>query len=408
MSTTSGNGSAKRVLIVGGGAAGITVAARLMRAGSGGAGRVEVRVQLLDPAQTHDYQPLWTLVGGGVMPREATRRRQADLIPPGVEWLQDAAASFDPERNTVTTRGGQALGYDALVVCPGLQLDWHKVKGLEGNIGRAGICSNYAYDTVNSTWEAIRAFKGGDAVFTHPATPIKCGGAPQKIMYLADEAFRNAGVRDKARIHFYSGDPAIFKSPHYGATLIKVIERKGIEPPRFKHSLKEVRVDAREAIFDDLDKKTEVVQKFDLLHVTPPMSAPDVIKQSPLAGSSGWVDVDKATCRHVKFANVYSLGDCSNLPTSKTGAAIRKQAPVVVANLLATLAGRDPNAQYDGYTSCPLVTGYGKLILAEFGYDLLPKETFPFDQNKERWSMYMLKKHVLPRLYWSGMLKGRA
>ena len=393
--------SARSVVIVGGGSAGISVAARLAKSGA------NLRIAVVDPSETHDYQPLWTLVGAGVLPREAARRREVDLIPPGVEWVREAVAEFDPDAHAVVTASGKRLSYDILVVAAGLQLDWGKVKGLEGNIGRNGICSNYAFETVNSTWAAIQSFKGGDAVFTHPATPIKCGGAPQKIMYLADDAFRRQGVRDRARIHFYSGEAAIFKVEPYANALLEVIKRKEIEAPRFKHNLKEVRVDAREAVFDDLATNTEVVQKFDLLHVTPPMSAPDFIKRSPLAASSGWVEVDKHTCRHVRHPDVFALGDCSSLPTSKTGAAIRKQAPVVAANILDVVAGREPRARYDGYSSCPLVTGYGSLILAEFDYDLKPQESFPFDQSKERLSMYMLKRHILPLLYWKGMLKGR-
>ncbi|MFN4241942.1 MAG: FAD-dependent oxidoreductase [Tepidisphaerales bacterium] len=389
------------VVIVGGGSAGISVAARLAR-------HKHVRVQVIEPSQWHDYQPLWTLVGAGVLPREASRRREADVMPDNVEWVQDAVTEFEPDQNAVVTRGGKRLTYDVLVVAAGIQVNWNLIRGLEGKIGKNGICSNYAYDTVNSTWEAIRSFTGGDAVFTQPNTPIKCGGAPQKIMYLADDAFRRQGVREKTRIHFFSGEAAIFKVEHYARTLMDVIRRKGIESLHFKHNLVEVRADAREAVFEDLTDKKEVVQHFDLLHVTPPMSAPEFIRRSPLASSAGWVEVDKYTCRHVRYPDVFALGDCSNLPTSKTGAAIRKQAPVVATNVLDVLEGREPSAKYDGYTSCPLVTGYGKLVLAEFDYDLKPKETFPFDQSKERYSMYLLKRHVLPVLYWKGMLKGRA
>jgi len=390
-----------KFLIVGGGAAGVSLAARLCAAGHAG------KVTIIEPSDVHYYQPLWTLVGAGDADRESTRRSESSVIPPGAAWVKDAAAGFDPAQNSVTLKGGAKITYDWLIVALGLQLNWGAVKGLKENMGQRGICSNYSFETVPFTWEAIRGFKGGDAVFTHPATPIKCGGAPQKIMYLADDAFRRQGVRDRAKVHFYSGEAAIFKAEHYAKALNKVIERKGLLT-HFKHDLVEVRAPSQEAVFQDLDANKEVVQHFDLLHVTPPQGPLDVMKGSPLANAGGWVDVDKETCRHVMHANVFSLGDCSSLPTSKTGAAIRKQVMVVLKNLLASVDGKPMPEKYDGYTSCPLTTGYGKLILAEFGYDLKPHETFPFDQSKERWSMYMFKKHLLPKMYWSGMLKGRA
>ncbi len=391
-----------KFLILGGGCAGITVAARLCRAGHEGA------VAIVDPSEKHYYQPLWTLVGAGAATREETQRDESSLIPAGAQWIRDAVSEFDPEHNTVRLRGGGALSYDFLVVALGIQVNWGAVKGLRDALGKGGVCSNYSYDSVNYTWELIRSFPGGDAVFTHPATPIKCGGAPQKIMYLAEDAFRRQGVRDKSRIHFFIGEPTIFKVEKYAKALNAVIERKGIGKPHFRHSLTELRAESREAVFQDLEANKEVVQHYDMIHVTPPQGPPDVIKSSALANAAGWVDVDKETLRHSKFPNVFALGDCSSLPTSKTGAAIRGQAPILVSNLLAATGGKDPAAKYDGYTSCPLVTGYGSLILAEFGYDLLPHETFPFDQGKERWSMYQLKRHVLPALYWHGMLKGRA
>lgn len=390
-----------KFLIVGGGSAGISVASRLCRAGERG------HVAVIDPAEKHYYQPLWTLVGAGILPREKTERPEAEYIPRGANWIRDAVTEFQPESNAVTLRGGKRLTYDFLIVAAGIQVDWDKVKGLRESIGRNGVCSNYGYDTVNTTWDAIRNFKGGDAVFTHPATPIKCGGAPQKIMYLAEEYFADHGVRANSRIHFYIGEPVIFKVEKYAKVLLEVIARKKIEP-HYRHNLKELRADSREAVFDDLDNKKEVVQKFDMIHVTPPQSSPDFIKKSPLANAAGFVDVDKQTTRHAKFPNIFALGDCSSLPTSKTGAAIRKQAPVTVANVLAAARGRGESQQYDGYTSCPLVTGYKSMVLAEFDYDLKPRETFPFDQGKERYSMYLLKRYALPAMYWNGMLKGRA
>jgi sulfide:quinone oxidoreductase len=226
-------------------------------------------------------------------------------------------------------------------------------------------------------------------------------------MYLADDAFRRAGVRQGSRITFASALPTLFAVPKYTPALQRVIERKGITT-KFQHNLIEVRPASREAVFLRLDQNEEVVLHYDLLHVAPPQSAPDFIKQSPLAGPTGYVDVDKHTLQHTRYPNIFALGDASNLPTSKTGAAVRMQAPVLVKNLVAAAAGQAPGGHYSGYTSCPLITGYGKVILAEFDYDLKPVETFPFDQSQERYSMYLLKRHVLPQLYWHGMLRGRA
>lgn len=389
------------VVIAGGGTAGISVAARLKLA------QPNLDVAIVEPSEHHDYQPIWTLVGGGLFDRSVSRRREADYIPTGVRWIRDRVTGFSPEGNTLSTAGGLRISYDHLVVALGIQLDWHKIKGLEGHLGKDGICSNYTYDSVESTWRFLQAFRGGNAVFTFPSTPIKCAGAPQKIMYLADDYLRKQGVRDKSKVIYASATPSIFGVKRYREALEPIVARKQIET-HFRHDLVEVRPSKREAVFRNLDTRAELVLSYELLHVVPPQSAPDVVKKSPLANADGWVEVDKFTAQHTRFPNVFSLGDNASLPTSRTGAAIRKEAPVVVENLLAHRAGRTLSARYDGYASCPLVTGYGKLILAEFDYDGMPAESFPFDQSQERYSMFAMKAYALPEMYWNGMLRGRA
>jgi sulfide:quinone oxidoreductase len=388
------------VLILGGGSGGISVAARLRRADD------RLGIGLVEPSESHFYQPLWTLVGAGVFPAEASRRREADLVPAGVEWVRDRVVGIAPETRSVTTQGGRRLTYDWLVVALGIQIDWTAIPGLAEGIGSRGICSNYSFEHVSYTWETIRGFKGGTALFTVPNTAVKCGGAPQKIMYLADDAFRRQGVRDHSRIVFASPQKAIFSIEKYRRTLEAVVARKGIET-RFRQNLVELRPDTREAVLENVDTRERTVLGYDMVHVTPPMSAPDVIKRSALANEQGWCEADRSTLRHPRFPEVFAIGDAAGLPTSKTGAAIRKQAPVLVHNLLAAMAGRPTDAVYDGYTSCPVVTGYGRMVLAEFDYDSQPRESFPFDQSKERYSMWLLKTQVLPRLYWHGMLRGR-
>jgi sulfide:quinone oxidoreductase len=389
------------VLIVGGGTAGLSVAARLAQAPEKPA-----RIAVIEPSDKHYYQPIWTLVGAGVFPKEESEREEAALIPEGVTWIRDAVASFDPEHDAVTTAKGERLTYGQLVVAMGMQLDWDKIAGLPEALGKGGVVSNYRYDLVDSTFRAISEFKGGNALFTFPSTPIKCAGAPQKIMYLAEHAFRKQGVRDKAKVIYTCATPSIFGVAKYRVALEKIVKQRAIDT-RFRLDLVEIRGERKEAVYRHLDSGEQVVIPYEMIHVTPPQSAPDVIKRSALADAGGWVDVDKHTTQHVRFPNVFSLGDCSSLPTSKTGAAIRKEAPVTVENLLALRAGRPLTGHYDGYASCPLVTGYGTVILAEFTYGGVPAESFPFDQAQERYSMYALKAYGLPQMYWHGMLQGR-
>ena len=396
-----------QIVIVGGGSAGITIASRLIRA------LKHPDLAVIEPATDHYYQPLWTLIGGGVFKKEASRRAEQAVMPQQAIWIHTSVIEFMPDEQRVLTIDGRYISYDYLIITPGIQLDWHLIKGLDGQLGTGGLCSNYAYDQCERTWETIKAFQGGEALFTQPSTPVKCGGAPQKIMYLADDHFRRAKVRDRTAITFLSGVGSIFSVKEYAATLEQVIARKNIET-RFQHDLVEVRPASKEAIFVKKTDGSEVIQKYDLLHITPPMSAPEVVKQSSLSYKAGplkgWLKVDKQTLQHLEYPAIFGAGDVAGLPTSKTGAAIRKQAPVLVQNILNTMQkdrSSSSTAHYDGYSSCPLITGYGKLVLAEFDYSQKPAETFPFDQTKERFSMYLLKMYGLPLLYWHGMLKGR-
>ncbi len=387
------------VLVVGGGAGGITAAAQLRRA------RPELAITLLEPAAEHWYQPGWTLVGGGVFSLEETGRPERDLIPSGVTWIQEAATGFDPDHNRVTTSGGQILSYDVLIVATGLTLAWDRIAGLREALGSGGVCSNYSKDFAPYTWEAIQAFKGGNAVFTCAPMPIKCPGAPQKIAYLADDVFKRQ--RLNASVIYATATPGIFGVPTYAAPLRDVVKRKGIDA-RYNHVLTEVRPASKEAVFTvkENDSERQEVIPYELLHVTPPMAAPPVVATSPLANGAGFVEVDQFSLQHVRYPNVFSLGDVSGMPNSKTAAAVRGQAPVLVANLLALLDGQPLAAAYDGYSCCPLITGYGKTIMAEFNYKQEPTPSFPLDPTKERWSMWWVKRKLLPSLYWNRMLTG--
>jgi len=388
------------VFIVGGGTGGITVAARLAKK------KVFSSISIIEPSSVHYYQPIWTLVGGGVFPKEISERRESEVIPGGVHWIQDSVASFQPEQNALVTQTGQKWNYKYLIVSPGMEIFWDRIQGLNETLGQNGVCSNYSYETVESTWKEIHNFKGGRAIFTFPNTPIKCGGAPQKIMYLAEDYFRKMHIRKDCEVIFASAGAQIFGVKKYAEKLAGIVQERDIHT-LFKHNLVAIDGKKREAQFKNVETQEEKILKFNMIHVTPPMGAPAFIRNSPLADKEGWISVDKFSLQHIKYPNIFGLGDASSLPTSRTGAAIRKQAPTVVENLINLAYGKPLTAKYNGYTSCPLVTRYGKVVLAEFDYDGNPCESFPFDQSEERTSMYILKKYFLPAMYWDGMLKGR-
>ena len=391
-----------RIVIVGGGTGGMAVVSAL----SQWPGRENLDIVLVEPSEYHYYQPQWTMVGGGLFPREVTRRPMGELVPNDVTWMRKRVESFDPENNALGVEGGESVAYDYLVVAAGLKLDWQKIDGLEQTLGENGVCSNYSYDTVESTWRAIRDLRSGTAMFTFPPPPIKCAGAPQKIMYLAEDHFRRTGVRDQIKVAYRCAADGIFAVKKYAEVLNRICADRDIDT-QFAWKLVAVDGAAHKATFENTKSSEQRTESFDLLHVTPPMSAPTFVAESPLANDGGFVDVDKGTTQHVRYSNVFSLGDASSLPTSKTAAAVRAQLPVLIMNLAAAMENRTLTQTYDGYSSCPLVTGYGRLVLAEFDYDLNPKETFPFDQGKERRSMYLLKKHVLPYIYWKGLVAGK-
>jgi sulfide:quinone oxidoreductase len=392
-----------QVVIIGGGNAGISVAAQLLRKNR------HLDIAIIDPSEKHYYQPAWTMVGGGFYDINDTVKAEAEVIPDGVHWIREAVSSFQPEENAITLKSGSSINYAYLVVAPGIQLNWHEIKGLEENLGKNGVCSNYSFKTAPYTFECLKNSISGRAIFTSPHTPVKCGGAPQKMMYIAADYFKKHHLSNKIQCEFWSGGTKLFGVKKFEDALKKVIAKFHIKENYYN---KLVEIDgtnkrAKFVGFGEQNKEVETWVDYEMLHVTPPQSAPDFIRNSQLANSAGWVEVDKHSLQHVKYANIFSLGDASSLPTGKTGAAIRKQAPVLVENLLSLMNNQKLTANYNGYSSCPLITGRGKLILAEFDYDNNPQETFPFNQAKERWSMFILKRYILPYLYWTKILKGK-
>lgn len=409
------------VLIIGGGTAGIMAAAQILKKNS------KSTVGIVDPADTHYYQPAWTLVGAGTYDFEETGKPMKEMIPIGAEWIQDYVTGFIPDQNKVQTKTKGELSYKYLIVAPGLVMDLGQIDGLDKALGKGVVCSNYT--DPKHTWEVIKNFKGGNAVFTQPTTPIKCGGAPQKIAYLAADYFQKHKI--DAKVVFATPGSVLFGVKPIRDTLTKVVERYGMH---FKPFYAPIKIDADKKIItykyvgDDenqcvTNESKEIGEKisgeaniempFDMLHLAPPQAAPKFVRESNLVNKDGWLDVNINSLQHNVYPNIFGLGDVAALPTAKTGAAIRKQVPVVVENLMFMMNNKPAsNKDYKGYSSCPLVTGYGKMVLAEFDYegnftpDPKLKQMLVFNSAKEHWRLWILKKYGLPFLYWNKMMKG--
>lgn len=395
--------SKQTVAIVGGGAGGLATAASLLRR------RSDLHVIVIEPRETHFYQPGFTFVGGGVFRQAQTARPMGKVMPRGVTWLKDAVAGFEPTRNQLLLSNGGRVAYDALVVAPGLELHWDGIDGLRETLGKNGVTSNYDYELAPYTDQLVSELRGGRALFTQPPMPIKCAGAPQKAMYLSCDRWRQTGRLDGIDVQFHTAGTVLFGVEYFVPALMGYVERYGIDL-NYGSTLTAVDGPGRCATFavKDQDGCTRLVERgFDMLHVVPPQRSPQLIRESVLADAAGWIEVNPETLRHRRIANVFGLGDACSAPNAKTAAAVRKQAPVVAENIASVLSGREPSAVYDGYGSCPLTVERGRVVLAEFGYNgtLLP--SFPaIDARKPSRFAWFLKEHLLPYIYWNIMLRG--
>jgi len=389
------------VVVVGGGAGGLSVAARLRRLDPA------LQIAIVEPSEYHYYQPAWTLVGGGRYDAAKTRRSMASCVPAGVERIVDRVTGFEPAVNQVVLGSGRRLGYDCLLVAAGIELCWDAIKGLPESLGKNGVTSNYRYDLAPYTWECVRRLEGGTALFTQPAMPIKCAGAPQKILYLAADHFRRQGR--KVSLSFFTPGASMFGVPFYAKALDKVMQSYGAAAC-YGRNLVEIDGPGRQAVFEVVQdgQKTRETVAFDMIHVVPPQRAPGFIRDSELADAAGWLEVDRATLQHVRHPNIFGIGDCTSTPNSKTAAAVKNQAPVAAANILRQLRGGGQDQRYDGYASCPLTTSTGKVMLAEFCYDGAITPSFPADPRVPRRFYWWLKTTFLPYLYWNIVLQGKS
>ncbi len=398
-----------RIVIAGSGLGGIAVANRLSQLLDG------AKITIIDRKEEHNYQPGYTLVATGVWPVSKVRDRNADYLPAGIEWVKDMVASFDPLANTVVTATGQRIPYDFLVVATGVHLDYAQITGMDVSaIGREGLTSVYpSPQAAQATWAVMESFaaKGGNAVMTLPATPLKCAGAPLKMTFMLRDRLARAGTLGVSQIKFESALSNVFGVKVVNDNVLARWQTLGVDVA-FSRKLTAIDIGARRATFASPEGETQELP-YDFIHVVPPTRAPDVVKNSELAwktgpfAAGGWLEVDKSTLQHRRFPNVFGIGDINGTPRGKTAATVKKSAPVVAHNLMEVIAGRQANESFDGYTSCPLITREGSAMLIEFDYEGRLTPTLPaIEPLQDSFFAWLMKVRMLKPAY-QAVLKGR-
>lgn len=398
------------VVIVGAGAGGISMANRLTNSLQG------AKITIIDTREKHYYQPGWTLVASGVWNQAKTETQVSDWLPKSVNWVKGKVAEYDPENNQVVLETGQAVAYDQLIVASGLQLRYDLIEGMDvGLIGQGkGIGSVYAsLDAAAATNTEIKRWisKGsGTGLFNLPPTALKCAGAPLKMTFTTLHRLEDTGRRDDFNVEFMTPSGKLFGVPFYNDFVKQRFSDQGVTRNDF-WTLKAVDADAKKATYS-VKGGEDQVKDYDFLHVVPPMTAGAALENSPLAfqpGESftGWMKVDRETLQNPDYPNVWGIGDVMGMPSNKTAASVKMHAKVLEENFLASLQGKPLTAKHNGYTSCPLITGIGKAMLVEFGWDskLLPSFSF-IDPKQESWTVWVMKERMLRPAYYA-MLEGK-
>jgi sulfide:quinone oxidoreductase len=410
-----------KIVIVGGGAAGITMAAYLSD---------QLRyddITIIEPNDIHHYQPGYTLIASGTFTPDEILKPTKELIPSGVKWMKDRVTELNPDNNSVITAQNGKVDYDFLVLVPGCVTDYEQIEGVSKEmLGEGNVHSIYDYNGAIKCYEALQKLpskKEGRLVFTDTYTKLKCGGAPKKITLLTEDYLKKEESRQGFQFDYYCNSTNLMTPAVFGDRLQHLYDERNIDV-HYKRRLVSVDNAAKKAVFQILKEPTQaklqvssetelVTVDYDFLHVTPPMGTPDFVRNSPLVITEGelrhggWVKVDQETLVHPDYKNIMVLGDAAGLATSKTGAAIRMQAPIAATNLVSIMEGKEPTKKYDGYTACPIVTEYGKVLMCEFGYGKELDPTIPFiDPGVERGMWWVLKAHGLKPMYYQGMLRG--
>ena len=410
------------IVIVGGGTGGMIASARVRRAAP------NANITLIAPNSMHIYQPGQVFVAAGLYMQTDIRAKTSQLLEDNIKWIQDEVTVFEPDKNFVQTAKHGKIGYDYLIVALGIEYNYEAIDGLSSDdIGQNGIASIYLNDmkkgvskagiTTNIWMHSIQEDalqKSVKVLYTQPDTPIKGVGADLDILFLSNDYFKGNGgsksgdVSNNIQNIFATPNSSLFPFKEFDNVIQKRVKKAGNIVPLFGHKLIAIDTQKKSAIFKDRTGK-EVQKSYDYIHITPPMQAPKVFSDSPLAYKDGkykgYMDINPKTLQHNRYKNVFGIGDILGIPLAKTGGSAQVQAVVIQDNLVAAIENKKFPQEYNGYTVSPVKLKYGQVLLAEFNSKkTLP--TFWLNPYKPRWIWWELDLHFMRYAYFSLMMRG--
>ncbi len=406
-----------RIVIAGGGTAGIIAAARARRSAP------NAQIVLISPNELHLYQSGQLFVAAGLEKEQKYLRKSVDLLPENVTWLKEKVISFDPKHNTLKTEKSGEVFYDILIVALGGEYDYSAIEGLSADmIGKKEIASVYLNDTIKGT---ARGAKSTNAVFdkmlhsakfakkplrvlfTEPNTPVKGAGTSLSLLFLYNSFLKKIFANKNVHFTFVTADTKLLSLKSFDEVLRKEVNKHKNIDIVYEHDIIAIDSDKKRAYFKNRDEKKEF--EYDYIHIVPPLKAVKAIRESSLAilkgSQKGWMEVDEKTLRHKIYENVFGIGDIVGLGDKKSGAAAQHQGIILQDNIAAALEGDKLKYSYDGYTASPIVTSYGKVLLAEYN-EKKPLATFILNPYESRRIWWYLQRYFMPWAYFNLLMRG--
>lgn len=352
----------KTLLILGAGTAGTMMAHKLRKALPAG----EWAIRVVDQDDEHLYQPGLLFLPFGLLEPERLVRSRSALMPPGVELVRSVVASLDADQRLVRLENGEVLAYDLLLIATGTRTLPEETPGLLGPGWHERVFDFYTLQGARALRDRLAAWDGGTLVVNFVDVPIKCPVAPLEFAFLADAFFRERGMRDRVRLVYATPLEGAFTKPRASKELGRMLEERGIE---VLSEFGLAGVDGAAGRATAHDGRT---LDFDLFVTVPLHGGAAFLQGHSIADALGFVRTDKHTLQSRDHADIFVIGDATDVPTSKAGSVAHFEAEVLTENIRRHVRGLPLLPDFDGHANCFIESGGGKALLIDFNYTTEP------------------------------------